>query len=492
MNKGEISEVQRSNQGGIKCFCIMNIVLVLCYLIEVIKKARTIQYYVVFCLLALVPLIVAIVMFNKNKDDERIKYVMAGGYGVFYLYVIFTTVSPIAYVYAMLFCLLLLSFNDLKLITGFSVGVVVANIVQVAVMAINHQIASEDMANVEIRMGSVILYVVFVIISSRVNNENNKMKLRAIEEEKIRSERLMEELLNTSKKITANIETVSDRMGLLESSTAKTMSSMEEVAQGTTDTATSIQLQMERTEDIQRTIMKVNDASDLIRENIQATQMELQNARGNIDNLIQHVNISNEENAHVSKELSELNEYTSQMQSIIRMIDEITTQTSLLSLNASIEAARAGEAGKGFAVVASEISALATQTQSATDNITVLIGNISNELEKVVKVVEGMIENSNAQNQAANNTAVSFQEITSAAGTVYEESAVLKGLIDELTRSNEAIVEGIETISAATEEVTAHSNETFESSAENNEITSEVGDIIEDLQEMAQGLMNIE
>lgn len=491
MNKDEMSEIQRSNKGGIQCFSIMNIVLVLCYLIEVIKKARTIQYYVIFCFLALVPLIVAIVMFNRNKDDENIKYVMAGGYGIFYLYVIFTTVSPIAYVYAMLFCLLLLSFNDLKLITGFSIGVVVANIVQVAVMAINHQIASEDMANVEIRMGSVILYVVFVIISSRVNNENNKMKLRAIEEEKVRSEHLMEELLNTSHRITENIETVSNKMGLLENSTAKTMSSMEEVAQGTTDTASSIQLQMEKTEEIQMTIMKVSGASDTIRENIQATQMELKKAQSNIDSLIQHVNTSNEENAHVSKELSELNEYTSQMQSIIHMIDEITTQTSLLSLNASIEAARAGEAGKGFAVVASEISALATQTQSATDNITVLIGNISDELQKVVKVVESMIENSNAQNKAANSTAASFDEITATAGAVYEESAILKDLIDELTRSNEGIVEGIETISAATEEVTAHSNETFESSAENNEITSEVGDIIENLHQMAQGLMEL-
>ena len=189
-----------------------------------------------------------------------------------------------------------------------------------------------------------------------------------------------------------------------------------------------------------------------------------------------------------------MNDIYANMQEIIhisQMIEEISDQTSLLSLNASIEAARAGEAGRGFAVVASEISTLATQTQAATDNITVLISNISGELDKVITVVEDMIENSNAQNAVANSTAMSFREITSSAEGVYGESEVLNNLVEELTSANKAIVEGIETISAATEEVTAHSNETFESSAENSEITSEVGSIIEGINQMAQELVQM-
>ena len=77
------------------------------------------------------------------------------------------------------------------------------------------------------------------------------------------------------------------------------------------------------------------------------------------------------------EELNKLNEYTGMMQSIIDVINNITTQTSLLALNASIEAARAGEAGRGFSVVAGEISNLANQTTSATENITELINNVS-------------------------------------------------------------------------------------------------------------------
>jgi methyl-accepting chemotaxis protein len=138
--------------------------------------------------------------------------------------------------------------------------------------------------------------------------------------------------------------------------------------------------------------------------------------------------------------------------------------------------------------VASEISALATQTQSATDNITVLISNISSKLKQVVAVVEEMIDNSNAQNDAARGTAKIFTEISDSADGVYEKTNSLMNLVDNLSHANEAIVEGIETISAATEEVTAHSNETFESTSENLTVTAEISNIINTLSELAQGL----
>jgi methyl-accepting chemotaxis protein len=266
---------------------------------------------------------------------------------------------------------------------------------------------------------------------------------------------------------------------------------MEEVAQGTNETAGSIQIQLQKTGEIQVAINKVETAFQSIADNIDETQSELESSKTNIDQLIEHVNISNEANANVSKELAELNTYTNQMQSIIELINGITTQTSLLSLNASIEAARAGEAGRGFAVVASEISNLATQTQEATVNITTLISNISSELSQVISVIEEMIENAQEQNSAASNTANSFAEIANRTNQIAQQVEQTSHLVSDLTEANDVITKGIETISAATEEVTAHSNETFQSSSENSAITSEVGSIIEELNQMAQNLMSM-
>ncbi|MCM1498573.1 MAG: methyl-accepting chemotaxis protein [Clostridium sp.] len=494
MNRKKMTEMQRNNKAGLVCYSIMVCVLILCYLIEVMKKSRTVGYFIVFTLLAAAPLVMGWISYGRDSDSGYIKHFIASGFGIFYMFIIFTTVSPVAYVYSMVLAVILICYNDLRVTLYFTGTVAASNFIQVAVMAAKHQLTAEELPNVEIRIGSVVLFAVYMYVATKVTNTNNQMKIEAIEEKERQTQDLMKEILATSQRLSTDMNLVTDKMGMLESSAAKTKSSMEEVAMGTNDTAESIQLQMEKTEEIQNTISKVEAASAKIESNISDTKRELDKAKLTVDSLIDHVNVSNKENARVSSELDELNEYTKQMQSIIFMIDEITTQTSLLSLNASIEAARAGEAGRGFAVVASEISALATQTQGATDNITMLIKNISDELGRVIEAVENMIENSTAQNVAANSTAQSFASIHESADSVYEVMGTLKTLVRELTESNTAIVEGIETISAATEEVTAHSNETFQSSEENSSITSEVGDIISNLNEMAQSLadMNIQ
>ncbi|MDE5863118.1 MAG: hypothetical protein K2K56_12170 [Lachnospiraceae bacterium] len=492
MNGKNMTEMQRNNRAGLICYSVMVVVLVLCYLLEVVKKSRTVGYFIVFTILAAVPVVAGWILYQRDNEHCRIKNLIASGFAIFYMFIIFTTYSPVAYVYAMVLAVILICYNDLRVTIYFIATVVLGNFVQVAVMAAKHQIMAEDLPNVEIRIGSTILFAVYMYVATKITNTNNRIKIQEIEEKERQTQEIMKGILSASQQLSANIGLVTDKMGMLESSAAKTKTSMEEVAMGTNDTAESIQLQMEKTEEIQNTISKVEVASTRIENNISDTKRELDKAKLTVDSLIEHVNVSNKENAHVSSELAELNEYTKQMQSIIFMIDEITTQTSLLSLNASIEAARAGEAGRGFAVVASEISALATQTQGATDNITVLIKNISDELARVVEVVENMIENSTAQNVAANSTAQSFAAIHESADSVYEVVISLKTLVKELTESNTAIVEGIETISAATEEVTAHSNETFQSSEENSNITSEVGDIISGLNEMAQSLADMQ
>lgn len=488
MKNTNITEQQKSNSAARFCYTIINIVLVLCYLVEVIKGSRSIGYFSIFALLALVPLVMTHLLYHKNPESRMIRYIISGGFGIFYLFTIFTTTSAIAYVYAMVLSLIFLVYNDRKLINVFLIGIIVGNLLQIAYVGFTGHIAVEELADMEIRVGSLAIFYVFMMVGTTTIAGINQMKIVAIEEEKERTADLMENILHISEKITTDIEKVTEKMGTLEDSASKTVNSMKEVTQGTNDTAESIQIQLEKTEQIQDIVQKVQNVSNKLEGNTNTTKKELGHAQENIDYLIERVTISNKENENVSVELSELSKHTNQMQSIIQMINEVTTQTSLLSLNASIEAARAGEAGRGFAVVASEISNLATQTQTATDNITTLIHNIVEELDKVVTVVEGMIQNSNDQNEAAHKAVVSFQEINNSIEDVYQESFMLRNLVDELTGANQTIVEGIERISAVTEEVTAHSNETLESSAENSEITSEVGQIIDGLNEMAQKL----
>ncbi|MDD6039060.1 MAG: methyl-accepting chemotaxis protein [bacterium] len=485
---GKLSAQARANRLAVICYGVMNVILVLSYLIEVLKKSRTVGYFAVFCLLAIVPWFLCFIDYKRKQESKAVQIILSIGFCIFYYFIIFTTISPVAYIYAFIVAVTLIPMNNSRTMRVYIALIAGGNIAQVIYLAMTHQIESADLPNIEIRIASIIVFGIYLLLSTRILVSANEERMQAVEDEKQRVADLMEQVLLASEQITTDIGTLSNKMNILENTTGQTMSAMEEVSQGTSETAESIQLQMQKTEEIQLTIQKVEQVSLKISEHLDATREELAVSNKNIDALIKHVDLSNEANENVSEELDKLKTYTDQMQSIIDVIDNVTSQTSLLSLNASIEAARAGEAGRGFAVVASEISSLATQTQQATEDITSLINNISDELKEVIHVIETMVENTRQQNEVAGNTAQHFATITEKTDEVYEQTGKLSSMMHELTQANEVITRGIETISAATEEVTAHSSETLSISSENSKVTGEVGIIIGKLHEMADAL----
>ena len=103
------------NKTALVCYTITDIILVLCYALEVVKKARTIQYYIVFCLLALVPLVITQLRYRAKKDDPKFGYSIGISFLAIYIYAILTTTSPVAYVYALMIAIALVCYSDIKL-----------------------------------------------------------------------------------------------------------------------------------------------------------------------------------------------------------------------------------------------------------------------------------------------------------------------------------------------------------------------------------------
>lgn len=492
MESKKISDAHRVNKAATFSYGIVIFVLVATYFVEVIKKSRSLPYFLVSAALALIPYIICKIIFHKNPEAKSVSRVMAGGFLIYYLFIIFTTLSPVAYVYAIIVAVVLLCYNESKLITWYMAGVTAGNIAQIVYMGVTGQIAKGDLADVEIRIGSLILFTLLMALSTTAAQLTNANQMAQIEKEKEKAAKLTEQILRVSGQMTDNIALVSEKMEILSDTANKTKMSMEEVSQGTGETVDSIQMQMEKTEEINQTIQHVDKAASTISDNIGVTKEEIEASKSNIDELIHHVELSNKSNQAVSEQIKELSLYAEKMQSIIELINNVTTQTSLLALNASIEAARAGEAGRGFSVVASEISSLATQTEDATVNITELIGNVSSELSNMVTLIDEMLHNAEEQNEVANNTARCFEEITAKVENVYQEVTNLDRLVEGLTNANQQVVRGIETISAATEEVTAQTNQTLETSETNSDVTDEVEKMVEKLSGLAEELKSVE
>ena len=384
--------------------------------------------------------------------------------------------------------LVLTMYNSIKLSLGFSILDTVLNVGEVAYMGISKGLTAEDITTAEIQILVIVFVGAYSIIANRMANVTNGEKMEIVNGEKERTAKLLNRTMNLSGGITKGVFEVKGYMEELGDSVSKTVGAMEEVSAGSVETAESIQTQLVKTEEIQQHIENVQKAAASIVENVNSTRNAIGKGNTNIGLMLEQVKESEQSGHQVAKELSNLNEYTQQMHSIVEMINNVAEQTSLLSLNASIEAARAGEAGRGFAVVASEISSLAGQTQEATENIESLIENIAERLEHVVQAINGLVEENQKQAQNAGDTADSFNMIEDKASTIAYSSDELNEIVKMLAKANGEIVESVQNISAITEEVSAHASETFESSRKNEDVVEQVSNIVEMLSKKAEDL----
>ena len=164
----------------------------------------------------------------------------------------------------------------------------------------------------------------------------------------------------------------------------------------------------------------------------------------------------------VSVSVGELNEATEQIASILATLDDITSQTNLLSLNASIEAARAGDAGRGFAVVATEIRALSENSANFTAEIHEIINGVNDQTKKVRDEIATGMDTVDVCVAHAKEVDASFEDVTKHTKHVYEEAVntkekaeTLSKLLNNVYENANNIVDSINSTSAAMEEISA-------------------------------------
>lgn len=316
--------------------------------------------------------------------------------------------------------------------------------------------------------------------------------LNVLEPKRKNTQEFLDKIITVSNEVTEDVDGVAGKMGQLRSAMSSTKESMENLAKATGESAEAIQLQQENTEEINTHLSKVSSVANNISGEIDNAKNELVKGKDVMEQLLNQVKSSESVSADVADKMAGLKEYTSKMQDIISMINDVADQTGLLALNASIEAARAGDAGKGFAVVAGEISSLANQTGDATGNINNLIGNIEQSLSNVVSSVNELIENNKLQSKYIVDTAGCFDRITKNTNGVLTESGELTKVVNEVSNANRTISQSISNVSALTEEVTASANETLDVTEDNLLSVDEVSDAVTHLSKEAEELKKLQ
>ncbi len=153
--------------------------------------------------------------------------------------------------------------------------------------------------------------------------------------------------------------------------------------------------------------------------------------------------------------ISEISKCSEQIGSIIGDIEEIASQTNLLSLNAAIEAARAGEAGKGFAVVAEQVKSLAEESAKAAGRTTTLIETTIEAVDKGISI--------------ANETASNMSEVMDGAREATQKMGQIASMLQQDVKRMHEVNDNISQVSAVVDNNSATSEETAAISQEQNQ-----------------------
>ena len=232
-----------------------------------------------------------------------------------------------------------------------------------------------------------------------------------------------------------NIDNAADQVS--EGSNDLSMSS-QELADGATNQAASIE----------ELLATVTDVTNQVLENTKTTDKAHDNAK-----LIgEQAKVSQYKMKELTEAMNTINETSSEISNIIVDIEEIASQTNLLSLNAAIEAARAGEAGRGFAVVADQIRKLAEDSAASAVTTKELIDKSLREVHKGNEITE--------------QTAVSLNNVIKELDNIVQAVADIRVASDKQALSVKEIEKGFEAISAVVESNSAAAEETSATSQE--------------------------
>lgn len=271
---------------------------------------------------------------------------------------------------------------------------------------------------------------------------------------------------NSSDTMSSNSYELNDTSSQTLAANNEISKAVEDVAEGSTGMAASISKINENLLEMSNETKDINASVDEIKNQTVAVQDSSKIMNNKIKSMQDSSHKMDEGISAISKRIETVNTTVDKVSNIVSVIEEISSETNLLSLNASIEAARAGDAGKGFAVVAQEIRVLSDNTNTELENIKQIISSLVEECRYCVQASGTIVEDNAKQKEEIKAVLDEFgsldeqiQKTAEKADEIEELVTAMIELNDDITKSSNSLTDVSAANAAATEEMNANIEE---------------------------------